>query len=169
MMNISATLIFESLHAGSHLTIGVASWTWSTSAVAQNLKRKLATKSCIASFLDPNLDTQAGRYKISPPLKFTVPASTFRPCSTCGSCSLFFLPPPPLPPAACLLLLLLLLLLLQLVNTIIIASITSAYTVLEDMNLVEMFDSSVGYISEAAGNPKKNLGEYSSNADPLQE
>ena len=91
-LNISATLIFLSFHAGSHLTIGVASWTWSTSAVALDLKRKLATKSCIASFLDPNLDPKTGRYKISPSLKFTAPASTFRHCSTCVSCSGFFFP-----------------------------------------------------------------------------
>ena len=89
-LNISATLFFLSFHAGSHLTIGVASWTWSTFAVALDLKRKLATKSCIASFLDPNLDPKTGRYKISPPLKFTAPVSTFRPCSTCVSCSGFF-------------------------------------------------------------------------------
>ena len=57
-----------------------------------DLKRKLATKSCIASFLDPNLDPKTGRYKISPPLKFTAPASTFRPCSTCVSCSGGFFP-----------------------------------------------------------------------------
>ena len=69
---------------------------WSTFAVALDLKRKLATKSCIASFLDPNLDPKTGRYKISPPLKFTAPASTFKPCSTCVSCSVFFFP------AACL-------------------------------------------------------------------
>ena len=86
-LNISATLFFLSFHAGSHLTIGVASWTWSTFAVALDLKRKLATRSCIASFLDPNLDPKTGRYKISPPLKFTAPGSTFRPCSTCVSCS----------------------------------------------------------------------------------
>ena len=92
-LNISATLFFLSFHAGSDLTIGVASWTWSTFAVALDLKRKLATKSCIASFLDPNLDPKTGRYKISPPLKFTAPASTFRPCSTCVSCSGFFSPP----------------------------------------------------------------------------
>ena len=49
-LNISATLIFLSFHAGSHLTIGVASGTWSTSAVVLDLKRKLATKSCIACF-----------------------------------------------------------------------------------------------------------------------
>ena len=91
-VNISATLFFLSFHAGSHLTIGVASWTWSTFAVALDLKRKLATKSCIASFFDPNLDPKTGRYKISPPLKFTAPASTFRPCSTCVSCSGGFFP-----------------------------------------------------------------------------
>ena len=91
-LNISATLFFLSFHAGSHLTIGVASWTWNTFAVALDLKRKLATKSCIASLLDPNLDPKTGRYKISPPLKFTAPASTFRPCSTCVSCSGFFFP-----------------------------------------------------------------------------
>ena len=65
---------------------------WSTFAVALDLKRKLATKSCIASFLDPNLDPKTGRYKISPPLKFTAPASTFKPCSTCVSCSGGFFP-----------------------------------------------------------------------------
>ena len=91
-LNISATLFFLSFHAGSHLTVGVASWTWSTFAVALDLKRKFATKSCIASFLDPNLDPKKGRYKISPPLKFTAPASTFRPCSTCVSCSGAFFP-----------------------------------------------------------------------------
>ena len=54
-LNISATSIFLilSFHAGSHSTIGVVSWTCSTSAVAIDVKRKLATKSCIASFLDP--------------------------------------------------------------------------------------------------------------------
>ena len=96
-LNINATLFFLSFHAGSHLTIGVASWTWSTFAAPFDLKRKLATKSCIASFLDPNLDPETGRYKISPPLKFTAPGSTFRPCSTCVSCSGGFFP------AACLL------------------------------------------------------------------
>ena len=91
-LNISATLFFLSFHAGSHLTIGVASWTWSTFAAALDMKRKLATKSCIASFLDPNLDPKTGRYKISPPLKFSAPGSTFRPCSTCVSCSGGFFP-----------------------------------------------------------------------------
>ena len=91
-LNISATLFFLSFHAGSHLTIGVASWTWSTLAVALDLKRKLATKSCIASFFDPNLDPKTGRYKISPPLKFTAPASTLKPCSTCVSCLGGFFP-----------------------------------------------------------------------------
>ena len=57
-LNISATLIFLRFHAGSRLTIGVASWTWNSSAVALDLKRKLVTKSCIASFLDTNLCVQ---------------------------------------------------------------------------------------------------------------
>ena len=39
-LNISATLIFLRFHAGSHLTVGVASWTWNTSAVALDLKKK---------------------------------------------------------------------------------------------------------------------------------
>ena len=78
-LNISATLIFLRFHAGSRLTIGVESWTWNSSAVALDLKRKLVTKSCIASFLDTNLCPKTGRYKISPAFKFTVPASTFRP------------------------------------------------------------------------------------------
>ena len=85
-LSISAMLTFLSVHAGLHLTIGVASWTWSTSAVSLDLKRKLATKSCIASFLDPNLCPKTGRCKISPTFKFTAPAGTFRPCSTCVSC-----------------------------------------------------------------------------------
>ena len=38
-LNITATLFFLSFHAGSHLTIGVASWTWSTFAVALDLKK----------------------------------------------------------------------------------------------------------------------------------
>ena len=42
-LNMSATLIILSFHAGSHLTIGVASWTWNTSVVALDLKKKLAT------------------------------------------------------------------------------------------------------------------------------
>ena len=41
-LNISVMLIFLSFHAGSHVTIRVASWTWITSAVALDLKRKLA-------------------------------------------------------------------------------------------------------------------------------
>ena len=90
-LKISATLIFLSFHAGSHLTIGVASWTWSTSAFALDLKRKLATKSCIAPFLDTKLCPKTGRYKLSLALKLTVPASTFRPCSTCVSCLFVFL------------------------------------------------------------------------------
>ena len=108
-MNISATLTFLRFHAGSHLTIGVTSWTWNPSAVALDLKkRKLATKSCIASFLETNLCPKTGRYKISPVFKLTAPASTFRPCSTCGSCLGWFFPrrvpptttttPPPPPP-----------------------------------------------------------------------
>ena len=60
-LNISATLIFLRFHAGSHLTIGVASLMWNTSAVALDLKRKLATKSCIASVLDTNLCPKSGR------------------------------------------------------------------------------------------------------------
>ena len=91
-LDISATLFFLRFHAGSQLTIGVASWTWSNFAAPLDLKRKLATKSCIASFLDPNLDPKTGRYKISPPLKSTAPGSTFRPCSTCVSCSGGFFP-----------------------------------------------------------------------------
>ena len=91
-LNISATLIFLCFHAGSRLTIGVASWTWNSSAVALDLKRKLVTKSCIASFLDTNLCPKTGRYKISPAFKFTVPAGTFRPCSTFVSCLGWFFP-----------------------------------------------------------------------------
>ena len=41
-LNISAMLTFLSFHAGSHVTIRVTSWTWITSAVALDLKRKLA-------------------------------------------------------------------------------------------------------------------------------
>ena len=85
-LNISATLIFLRFHADSRLTIEVASWTWNDSAVALGLKRKLATKSCIASFLDTNLCPKTGQYKISPAFKLTALASTFRLCSTCVSC-----------------------------------------------------------------------------------
>ena len=104
-LNISAMLIFLSFHAGSHLTIRVTSWTWITSALALDLKRKLARNLASPRFgiqiwIQKRGDTRFHRRSNSLRLP-ALPDPAARACSVRG----FFFP------AACLLLLLLLLLL----------------------------------------------------------